>query len=50
MKLVIHNHIIDAPLTAIVDHIRCATYNKYFTRVTDKGENLLVTCPHHKDG
>ena len=50
MKLVINNHIIDASLNIILEHIRHATYNKYFDKIIDKGDNLLITCPHHKDG
>lgn len=37
-------------MTTILEQVRRETHNKYFSMIFDKGDNLLVTCPYHKDG
>ena len=48
--LIIDNHIIDAPMRTILNQIKKELTNGKLRQIEDKGDNFLVTCPHHKNG
>ena len=50
MELRIDNKIINTPIEIILKQLREETGFKYFKEIINKGSNILVTCPHHKDG
>lgn len=50
MSLILDNYKIDNNLITILEKIREDTGNKYFKYIYDKSDNILVTCPHHKEG
>ena len=50
MELRIDNKIINTPIEVILKQLREETGFKYFKDIINKGSNILVTCPHHKDG
>lgn len=50
MELIINNKIITAPIQTIVKTLRQETGNKYFKAIKNEIDNVLVTCPYHKDG
>lgn len=50
MKLIVKNKIIEAPIKQILDKIVAETHRTFFKDRVDNGDNLTVTCPHHKNG
>ena len=48
--LVINNKIIDAPMLDILRQLRKELTNGKLKDIIDKHDNIIVTCPHHKDG
>lgn len=49
-NLVISNHIIDAPMVDIIKQIKEELSNGKLRDIQLKGDEVRVTCPHHKDG
>lgn len=49
-RLVIDNILIDTPIIDIVRQLRSELTNGKLKDITVKGENIVVTCPSHKDG
>lgn len=50
MNLVLDNKVIQADLLSILKQLRSEINNGKLKDIIDKGENILVTCPFHKDG
>lgn len=50
MELVINNRVIDTPIPIILNTIREELGINIFSSIKDKGENIQVTCPFHKNG
>jgi DNA primase len=48
--LIFQNKMIAVPLDQILARVRFETNNKYFKTIRNKGNELQVTCPVHKDG
>lgn len=48
--LIIGSHIIDSPMGNIMSALKRELHNGKLKDVWDKGDNFLVTCPHHKNG
>lgn len=48
MKLVIKNRVIDAPVETILKKVRAET--RYLKDIVKKKEDVICTCPFHKDG
>lgn len=48
--LIIDNHIIDAPIETIINQIKKELTNGKLSQVEKRGDNICVTCPHHKGG
>lgn len=46
----INNYILDAPVKQILEELRLTLTNGKLKDIEDKGDNILVTCPHHGDG
>lgn len=49
MKLILHNHLIDAPLLKIVTQLKIQS-NGYLKDIRDCGDEIRVTCAFHKGG
>jgi DNA primase len=49
-ELILDNKIIDVPIIDIVKQIKKELNNGKLKDIIDKHDNILVTCPHHKDG
>lgn len=44
-------HVITAPIPQILDRLKTELHDRYFKKIDSSGEdNVIVTCPHHKDG
>lgn len=50
MDLIINNKIIEADIIDILKQVRYEIGNKKLKAIIDKGTNVLITCPKHKDG
>ena len=50
MELYIKNKVIKGKLKDILNKIRIDSGYNYFKDIEFQGDNLLVTCPHHKNG
>ena len=48
--LILDNKIIITPIKQILDVLRKETGYRYFKHMEDKGDNIRVTCPSHKNG
>lgn len=46
----INNYILDAPIKQILEELRLTLTNGKLKDIEPKGDNILVTCPHHGDG
>ena len=49
-QLVIDNYVINKPIEDILTLLRLSLTNGKLKDIQNKGDNLLVTCPHHDDG
>ena len=49
-NLVINNYIIKTPIIDILNTLKSQLTNGKLKDIRLKGENILVTCPHHSDG
>ena len=49
-ELILDNKVIDAPIIDIVKQLKKELTNGKLKDIIDKHDNILVTCPHHKDG
>lgn len=50
MDLVIGNRLISSPIELIINTLKSELNNGLFEVVESKGEDVLITCPFHKDG
>lgn len=50
MELRISNRVITAPVKNILEQLRKASHKRYLRDQVDKDDNIIVTCPFHKDG
>ena len=50
MRLVLDNHIIDTPIFNILQDIRLTLNDGRLKVIKQKGNNVVITCPFHKDG
>lgn len=50
MDLIIDNYIIDTPIIEIIDQLKKELNNSKLKIVQQKGDDIRVTCPSHKDG
>ena len=50
MELRISNRVITAPVKSILEQLRKISHKRYLRDQVDKDENIIVTCPFHKDG
>lgn len=50
MNLIINNHVIDTDVQIILHDIRRLSNNRYLKDIIVRGDNVAITCPHHKDG
>lgn len=50
MELHIYNKVITTPLIEILKKVRADSHSGLLKEIINRGENLLVTCPFHKDG
>lgn len=48
--LILDNKIIITPIRQILEVLKKETGYRYFRNIEDKGDNLRVTCPFHKQG
>lgn len=49
-KLVVDNYIIETPLLDIVQRLRIINKRGLLRAIEPKGDYIMITCPHHKDG
>lgn len=50
MELKIYNRLINTPIKTILEDLKKELNNGLLKDIVDKGDNLMVTCPHHKQG
>lgn len=50
MELIIDKHIIDTDMNIILHDLRRLCNERYLKDIIPRGENVAITCPHHKDG
>ena len=50
MELRISNRLITAPVKTILEQLRKACHKRFLKDQIDKEDNIIVTCPFHKDG
>jgi DNA primase len=50
MDLIINGHLIDAPIIEILNQVKRELTNGKLRDIQPKGDDILVTCPHHKGG
>lgn len=50
MELRIGNRLITKPVKIILEQLKKACHRRYLKDQVDKGDNIVVTCPFHKDG
>lgn len=50
MRLVIDNKVITEPIINILKQVRAETGFTLYNDIQDKGDNLMVCCPRHKNG
>lgn len=50
MRLVIDKHIIDTPILTILTDVRKSLNDGRLKVIKQKGNNVMITCPFHKDG
>ena len=50
MNLTIGNHIIDTNIEDILKELQSLSGNKYLKDIHRRGQNIAITCPHHKQG
>lgn len=50
MDLIINNRIIHTPIIEILQKLKSENTMGYLSTIIDKGDNVVITCPFHKDG
>lgn len=50
MELKINNNVIDYPIYDILLNIRSKINNNKLSKIIDKGQNVMITCPFHSGG
>lgn len=50
MELRIGSRVVTAPIKVILKKLRVASHNYYLKDQVEKRDNIIVTCPFHKDG
>lgn len=50
MELILYNKIIDTDAEDILTQLRVESNGRYLKTIKNKGDNIAITCPFHKDG
>ena len=50
MNLIINNRIINTPIKTVLETVRDELNDGRFHKIKEKGDNVICTCPFHKEG
>ena len=48
--MIIKKHVITTPIIDILKQIRLNLHDERLSTITSKGDNIIITCPFHKEG